>query len=102
MAYRVVFSEGAQTDVDDLFEWIADHADVTTAQRYIRRIETYCAGFTTFSERGTLRPDLRPGLRIIGFERRVTIAFTIKGEDVVILRVLYAGRSVELAFSDDD
>lgn len=102
MAYRVVFAEGAQTDIDDLFEWIADHADMVTAQRYIGRIEAYCAGFTTFPERGTLRPDLRPGLRIIGFERRVSIAFTVKDEDVVILRVLYAGRSVELAFSDDE
>ena len=102
MAYRIVFSEAARTDIDDLFAWIADRAGIAIAQGYIGRIETCCAGLSAFPERGTLRPDLRPGLRIIGFERRVSIAFTVKDEDVVILRVLYAGRSVELAFSEDD
>jgi hypothetical protein len=31
----------------------------------------------TFLERGTLRDDLRPGLRITTLRRRVTIAFHI-------------------------
>ena len=43
---------------------------------------------------------IRAGLRTIGFERRATIAFTVMGEDVIILRVLYAGRSIELAFGE--
>jgi toxin ParE1/3/4 len=38
---------------------------------------------------------LRPGLRIIGFERRVTIAFHIAPETVVIDRIFYAGRDIE-------
>ena len=49
--------------------------------------------------RGTEHSDLRPGLRTIGFRRRVTIAFRVKGDSVAILRILYGGRSVELAFS---
>jgi hypothetical protein len=36
----------------------------------------------------------------MAFERRATIAFTAMGEDVIILRVLYAGRSIELAFGE--
>jgi toxin ParE1/3/4 len=44
--------------------------------------------------------NLRPGLRTIGFERRATIAFTVKGEDVIILRILYGGRSLDLAFGE--
>jgi hypothetical protein len=27
-------------------------------------------------------------------------AFTLKGEDVIILRILYAGRSLDLAFDE--
>jgi toxin ParE1/3/4 len=45
-----------------------------------------------FPERGTLRDDLRPGLRVIGFERRIAVAFHVQGGKVTILRVLYAGR----------
>jgi len=55
---------------------------------------------TPFPQRGTARNDLRPGLRTVGFERRATIAFTVKGEDVIILRILYAGRSLDLAFDE--
>ena len=42
-------------------------------------------------ERGHRRDDVRPGLRIIGFERRVTVAFTVSETHVVILRRFYSG-----------
>src|SRR4030088_3019101 len=44
-----------------------------------------------FPERGTRRDDLRPGLRVTGFERRVTIAFHVTAEAVIIDRILYGG-----------
>ncbi len=42
----------------------------------------------------TSREDVRAGLRTIGFERRVTIAFQVTSERVVIDRILYGGRDV--------
>ena len=47
------------------------------------------------SERGNLRADIRPNLRIIGFERRLTVAFTVGDETVTILRIFSAGRNWE-------
>jgi hypothetical protein len=38
----------------------------------------------------------------MGFRRKVTIAFRVKGESVAILRILYGGRSAELAFRQDN
>jgi hypothetical protein len=38
----------------------------------------------------------------LGFERRVLIAFQVRSDSVAILRILYGGRSVELAFSQDE
>ncbi len=32
------------------------------------------------------------GLRIVGFERRVTVAFTVSEDRVTILRLFYGGR----------
>jgi toxin ParE1/3/4 len=58
----------------------------------------YCLGFATFPERGTRRDDLRPGLRTIGFGRRVTIAFHVSDDRVTIDRILYAGRDLARAF----
>lgn len=47
---------------------------------------------------GHLRSDIRPGLRILGFERRLTIAFVVGTETVTILRVFAAGRNWEETF----
>ena len=96
----VVFAETAKADLDDIFAWIADHAGLEVALAYTDRIERFCRAMTPFPQRGTARDDIRSGLRTVGFERRATIAFTVKGEDVVILRILYAGRSLDLAFDE--
>ena len=59
------------------------------------------ADFTDFPQRGTLRDDLAPGLRVIGFDRRVTIAFHTGPDKVTIDRILYAGRDLASLFDDD-
>jgi toxin ParE1/3/4 len=102
MPAQVLFSASAQGDLDELFEWIADRAGLAAALTYTGRIRRYCLGFQQFPERGTKRDDLRVGLRTVGFERRVTIAFTIQGDRAIILRILYAGRSLERAFGNDE
>ncbi len=48
-----------------------------------------------FPERGRRRDDIRQGLRVIGFERRVTIAFHVTDDFVIIDLILYGGRDVE-------
>jgi toxin ParE1/3/4 len=74
---EVVFAPEARGDLWRLYERIATVAGVSIALAYIERIETYCLGFDLASERGYLRDDIRPGLRIVGFERCVTIAFSV-------------------------
>jgi toxin ParE1/3/4 len=96
--YRVSFTRGAQTDLLGLFDYLADRFDLTNAQRYVEQIERTCLSLATMPNRGTERSDLRPGLRTMGFRRRVTIAFRVKGDSGSILRILYGGRSAERAF----
>jgi hypothetical protein len=52
-------------------------------------LEAYCQGFEFASERGQRRDDLSPGLRVVGFERRVAIAFAVFDDEVAILRLYY-------------
>lgn len=94
----VQFSPEARDDLLALYDWIAAAAHPDTALSYIERIEAYCRGFDVASERGHRRDDIRPGLRIVGFERRVTIAFTVEKTRVVILRIFYGGRNWEGMF----
>lgn len=87
----IVFAPEAEADLLWIYDTIATAADPATAFRYIQRIEQKCGRLDMGSERGTKRDDVRPGLRIIGYERRVTIAFTVTAERVEILRVFYGG-----------
>ena len=96
MSLRVSFAPSAQSDYDQLFEWIADRAGIRTASRYGARLRSYCESFAVFPERGLCRDDIAPGLRLIGFERRVMIAFIVQSGEVQILRLLYGGRDLEI------
>lgn len=95
----VAFSPEARDDLLRLYDWIAVAAGPRIAIDYLGRLETYCLAFEAASKRGRRRDDLRPGLRIIGFERRVTIAFTVEESEVTILRLFYGGQEWETALA---
>ena len=92
---NVVISPEARDDLIALYDWIAAAAHPATALGYIDQIEAFLKGMRLASERGTRRDDIRAGLRIVSFERRVTVAFTVEAASVVILRIFYAGRNWE-------
>ena len=91
----VIISPEARADLFALYDWIADAAAPSVALGYVERIERFCERLAVASKRGHRRDDIRPGLRIVGFERRVTVAFTVEAERVVILRLFYGGRNWE-------
>lgn len=94
MRRRVVtFAPEARSDLLRLGDWIVERAGVDVALNYIERLEAYCASFETAGERGQRRDDIRAGLRIVGFERRVAIAFTVSATEVTILRLYYGGQN---------
>jgi toxin ParE1/3/4 len=100
VAHSVVFAPEAQADLLELYNYIAEHGSPERALAYIERIETTCRNLAIFPERGTRRDDIRPGLRIIGMVRRVTIAFHVGAGTVTIDRILYGGRDLAVAFDD--
>lgn len=89
----VAFAPEARDDLVKLGDWIAERAGAQVALNYIERVMTYCASFETSGERGQRRDDLRPGLRVVGFERRIAIAFTVSSTEVTILRFYYGGQN---------
>jgi len=99
---KVVFSPEARADLFALYDYIAEQSSPMRAMGYIERIESYCLDFDLGGERGTRRDDIRPGLRIVGFERRVTIAFHLDHRTVTIDRIFYAGRDVERVMRKED
>ena len=102
MKYRVEFAPEAREDLRQLYIYIADHAGPDRAMAYMERIEAYCRGFAAFPERGIRREDVFPGLRIVGFERRVSIAFSVSPGVVTFYRVFYGGRDLSSIFSEGE
>ena len=102
MAYTVVFAPEAQAQLLEIYRYIADAASPEVAASFTESIVNYCEGLETFPLRGTGRDDIRPGLRITGFRRRVTIAYTVDEASVIILGVFYGRRDYEAALQVDD
>jgi toxin ParE1/3/4 len=92
---RVIVTPEAMDDLVDIHHQISIGGGAAVADGYIHRLRAYVNGFDIASERGTPRPDLREGLRAIGFERRITITFAVFEEHVEILRFFCGGQNWE-------
>ena len=97
---QVIFTPLAERHIDALHEYIAIHASEERADGYVNRIIDFCTGFATFPLRGTPRDDILAGLRVIGFERRVTIAFVVTFDTVLIEGIFYGGRDATAILRD--
>ncbi|MCJ2119948.1 type II toxin-antitoxin system RelE/ParE family toxin [Methylobacterium sp. J-001] len=94
----ITYAPAAGDDLDWIYDTIAKASTPTIASGYEQSIRDFCQRLESGSERGTLHSDLRPGLRTVGFGRRVTIAFMVEDHRVVILRIFYGGRDWEADF----
>jgi len=72
------------------------------ASRYTEAIVSYCESFRTLPLRGTMRDDVRPGLRITNYRKRVVIAFDVAHDLVTIIGVFYGGQDYEMILHDLD
>jgi plasmid stabilization system protein ParE len=99
-AYRVVFRREALRQLDELYDYIADAGSPDRAARYTAAIITYCEGLAHFPHRGSARDDIRPGLRTIGYKKRVVIAFAILDDTVAVLGIFYGGRDYETILTE--
>ena len=102
MTRSVAYSPQARQQLTDLYTWIATASGSTDrAEGYVSAIVDYCDGLANFPMIGVAREDIRPGLRVVGFRRRITIAFAIAEETVEILDIYYGGRDYETLLSAD-
>lgn len=85
-----------------MFNYIEADSGTVRADTVVRSIVAYCQGFGMFPERGTRRDDLSAGLRIVGYRRRATIAFTVESQEVIIQGIFYGGQDYEAALADPD
>jgi toxin ParE1/3/4 len=104
MSYRVIFTPEAEEQLAALYRYIAEAASPNIAVRYTEAIVSYCESLCSFPHRGTMRDDVRPGLRITNYKKRTVIAFDVNAEAemVSIIGVFYGGQDYETIMQEDD
>jgi len=99
--HKIEFRPGAVADIDNIYSWIAKDSPVN-AFKFIQRIHRRCEKLADFPEIGPLHEDLRPGLRLLPFERRIVIAYTVKEGVVSIGRIFYGRRDIRALIGNMD
>ncbi len=93
--YRVSITQRCQEQLAEIYQYIAANASPVIAERYVSAIYDYCEGLNTFPLRGLRREDLLPRLRFTSDRRGNVIAYTVEGDDVLILGVFHGGQDYE-------
>lgn len=103
-SYTVVFTPEAEQHLADLYHYISQKSSADAALRFTMEIINYCAAMDEFPHRGTLREDIRPGLRIVSFRRNTVIAIAVDdaASIVTIVGIFYGGRNYEALLGPDD
>ena len=101
MKHRVMFSPEASEQLAELHQYIAREASPEIALRYTEAIINYCEGLCIFPLRGTIRDDVRPGLRVTNYKKRAVIAFAVEKDIVYIVGVFYGGQDYEARLSEE-
>ena len=97
---KVVFTPLAERQIEDLHNYIETRASTAIADGFAQRIVDFCKRLAHFPKRGTSRDDILPGLRMIGMDRRLTIAFMVLPDRVLIEGIFYGGQDFETRLRD--
>lgn len=92
MAYRILYHPKAEAELDKLYDDIAVEAGTAIAGAFVDALITFIEAWRR--SRNAVRCARIPGLRVIGYRRSVSVAFSVIGNDVNILGVFARGRDI--------
>ncbi len=97
----VVFAPEARDQLAEIYRYIAVASGAPDiAARYTESIVAYCEGLSVFPLRGRQRDDVRRGLRVTAYKRRVVIAYMVEDSIISIIGVFYGGQDFESAIEN--
>ncbi|MDP9140941.1 MAG: type II toxin-antitoxin system RelE/ParE family toxin [Pseudomonadota bacterium] len=101
-AYTVAFTPEARDQLAAIYRYIAEAAGSSeVAMRFTENIVVHCEGLASFPLRGVKRDDIRAGLRLTNYRKRVEIAYAVNDTVVSIIGVFYGGQNYETALGSD-
>jgi toxin ParE1/3/4 len=101
--YSVVFTPEARDQLAEIYRYVAaESGSPDVAAGYTEAIVAYCEELCVFPLRGRQRDDVRAGLRVTSFRRRVVIAYAVDDSAVSIIGVFHGGQDYESALEISD
>lgn len=100
MTRKLFYTQAARDDLEEIF-WFIAADNPRRARSYIAEIEACCQKLCDAPGIGVARPDLRPGLRVFPFRRRIIIAYELPQGRLDILRIFSSGRDYETIMAQE-
>ncbi|WP_454858713.1 type II toxin-antitoxin system RelE/ParE family toxin [Rhizobium binxianense] len=98
MSYRVLFSEDAEQDIEDLYRFVAARDGVEIAERILNELETAALSLSDLPDRGTVPKELGP-VGITEYRdlhhKPWRMIYRIMGSDVVVYCVADGRRDMQ-------
>lgn len=91
---RLVVTRPAQTDIDDILDYLAREAGIETALRFADTIDAELAKLAYLGHAGASREHVSPGLRMTVIGRYV-VYFRVIPDETIIVRVLHSARDID-------
>ncbi len=89
--YSVDISAQARRDSTAIYTWIADRSSACIAERFVRGLIEECESLKVAPRRGNISLRAGQDIRSFGYKRTVTVVFSVQGDIVRIIRLLYRG-----------
>jgi toxin ParE1/3/4 len=93
--YKVIYSRRGDAGITRILNYIAKEASPRIATSFVQDLRDHCESLGLFPQRGVDLNTIRPGLRLEGFRKTVSIVFRIYKDTVVIMAVYYRGPDVQ-------
>ena len=71
---------------------------IRIADNFVARLNVFCDRLDLAPLRGPVRDDLQTGIRIVTFEKSVSVAYLVSDDRIDVVRFLYRGRDLSEAF----
>jgi len=100
--YKVIFDVLADSDLENIFNYVADNDSYSTAYAFISEIENLCGKLESFPERGHIIPELKAQSPVRYLElhyKTYRIIYELKEHSVYIHAVIDGRRNVAEALS---
>jgi toxin ParE1/3/4 len=97
---RIVWSTDADTDLEQIWNYLAQQASVARADDQIHKIVGACRQLSDWPLSGQARDTLIPGMRSV-VSAPYVIFYRVGFDAVEIVRVLHGRRDIEAVFTEE-